>query len=779
MGALFTSDGQHMVVWDKAGRIYKSTWNGTSYIKQNTPFLDISQEVGNWRDFGLLSVALDPSFDTNGKIYLYYAVDRHHLFFFGTSQYNANTNTYYQASICRLTSYTVNKSSSTWSTNYNSRNILIGETRQTGVPLVHESHAGGCIVFGSDGTLLLSTGDNGSYASVDAGNANETYWQQALNDGIIRPAENVGSFKSQVLNSHAGKVLRVDPNTGNAISSNPHYQANNPRSAQSRVWTMGLRNPFRMTINLATGSTNPSAANPGTLYIGDVGWNTWEDLHVVPVGGLNCGWPLYEGQSIMSGYYNSGARNQDEGNQLFRDLCTQPTSYTVNSNPAQRRFTHSRPALAWQHQNNNTQTPTFSGTTATTTSIGASGSPTIGTAFPGNSSTGGVFYPYATFGPDYQNTVFFADFGEDWIKAGVPGGLSGINRVRNFAANGFGNGIVHLNVNPLDNSLVITDIYSGTIRRISFGGNLPPIANASATPSFGTAPLTVSFSSAGSYDPDGSITSYSWNFGDGTSSTQANPTHVYTGVGQSSFTATLTVSDAFGFTDSKSVVISINNTAPTVSITNPQQGDLYSVTNATQLTLSANVTDAESTANMQYAWRVTLQHNDHTHPEPLIYEQNPTVVISPVGCDGEDYSYLIECTVTDQGGLSATDAVVIYPNCSGGNLAITNLAAFPQDQAVPLSCDNPSIPYDEVMVAARPQDDFLTNPAGTNYNANANYTGNGTTFEGGKIVYKGSGEYVQVTGLTGGQLYYFRVYTRIGNTWTGAYLYLRHLLVPV
>ncbi len=87
--------------------------------------------------------------------------------------------------------------------------------------------------------------------------------------------------------------------------------------------------------------------------------------------------------------------------------------------------------------------------------------------------------------------------------------------------------------------------------------NTPPVAQAAATPTSGVAPLTVAFSSAGSADPDGSIASYSWNFGDGTAlSTAANPSHVYQAAG--SYTARLTVTDNRGATASASVLITVN-----------------------------------------------------------------------------------------------------------------------------------------------------------------------------------------------------------------------------
>lgn len=84
--------------------------------------------------------------------------------------------------------------------------------------------------------------------------------------------------------------------------------------------------------------------------------------------------------------------------------------------------------------------------------------------------------------------------------------------------------------------------------------NTKPVAMASATPTSGIAPLTVQFSAAGSNDPDGSIASYSWNFGDGTAlGTTASPSHVYQAAG--SYTAVLTVTDNRGATATAPLVI--------------------------------------------------------------------------------------------------------------------------------------------------------------------------------------------------------------------------------
>ncbi|MEM7220381.1 MAG: PKD domain-containing protein [Pseudomonadota bacterium] len=74
--------------------------------------------------------------------------------------------------------------------------------------------------------------------------------------------------------------------------------------------------------------------------------------------------------------------------------------------------------------------------------------------------------------------------------------------------------------------------------------NMDPIPQGTATPVLQT--LMIEFSSAGSYDPDGMITGYVWDFGDGNTSTDRNPTHTYANVGQ--YTATLTVTDDAGAT---------------------------------------------------------------------------------------------------------------------------------------------------------------------------------------------------------------------------------------
>ena len=136
MGLTFDEIG-NMYVWEKAGRVFIVDTSGQ---KLPNPLIDIHEEVGNWRDHGLLGFTLDPDFLQNGYYYLLYAVDRHHLLHFGTPQYHPDSTSTHQASIGRIARYTADPSSNFQTTLSNSRKVLIGETIETGMPLYHESH---------------------------------------------------------------------------------------------------------------------------------------------------------------------------------------------------------------------------------------------------------------------------------------------------------------------------------------------------------------------------------------------------------------------------------------------------------------------------------------------------------------------------------------------------------------------------------------------------------------------------------------------------------------
>ena len=97
---------------------------------------------------------------------------------------------------------------------------------------------------------------------------------------------------------------------------------------------------------------------------------------------------------------------------------------------------------------------------------------------------------------------------------------------------------------------------------------------------------------------------------------------------------------------------------------------------------------------------------------------------------------------------------------------VTNLLATPQTNAALVNWTNPTTTFNDVLVVAKAGSGFTTQPSATSYIANANFTGTSSTFEGGKVVYQGTGTNVTVTNLTAGTTYYFRVFTRNGTTWS-------------
>jgi len=128
-------------------------------------------------------------------------------------------------------------------------------------------HNGGCLKFGPDGYLYISTGDGSSPFPPDA--------------------KNTGQRIDDLLAS----ILRIDVNRSQnglpyAIpDDNPFVDR---KDARGEVWAYGFRNPWRMSFDPATGD----------LWVGDVGWEMWEMIYRVQRGG-NYGWSLVEAQQVV------------------------------------------------------------------------------------------------------------------------------------------------------------------------------------------------------------------------------------------------------------------------------------------------------------------------------------------------------------------------------------------------------------------------------------------------------------------------------------------------
>jgi len=126
--------------------------------------------------------------------------------------------------------------------------------------------------------------------------------------------------------------------------------------------------------------------------------------------------------------------------------------------------------------------------------------------------------------------------------------------------------------------------------------NRPPVVQVAADTTSGDAPLTVRFNTSGSSDPDGTIVSFAWTFGDGTSGSGAAPTHVYAAGGN--YTATVTATDDGGSSAvaTLAITVAIPAVAPSI-IANPAGATVVEGQTATFAVI------AQGTAPLSYEWR--------------------------------------------------------------------------------------------------------------------------------------------------------------------------------
>lgn len=687
VGLCFAEDGR-MFVWEKGGRV----WNVENDVKAPQPLIDLHEEVGNWRDHGLLGFALDEEFLENGFVYLLYVVDYHHLAHFGTPQYDPQADEYFHDTIARVVRFTCTAASDFRDVDYGSRTVLIGESIDSGIPICHQSHGAGSLVIGEDHTLLVSCGDGASYSTVDVGGAVSGSSNTALADGILRAKEDVGAFRAQLVDCLNGKVLRIDAATGDGVPSNPFFDAGAPRAPRSRVWALGLRNPFRMTLLPGSGAHDPALGDPGTLLIGDVGWNEWEELDVCDGPAQNFGWPIYEGLESQASYAGASVANRDAPNPLFGGACANeffgfeqlivqdtleapswpnPCDAGVQIPATLARFEHVRPVLDWHHGAGPSRTKVYSGNHAAVIDVGAPNSPVAGPQFGGSSALACTWFPSASLGAAFQDTLVFGDFVASTLHALALDAFAAPLEVRLLAESGDASSVVDAAYDAVSDALYVLEydeLGVANVKRIVATGDQPPVVVANATPQFGPAPLAVQFNASGSSDPEGLPLVFAWDFGDGTQSNEADPLHVYEALDSSPARrdVALSVTDSNPNTVAREFVVSLNNTPPLVQITSPVDGALYPLGENTLVVLDATVSDAEhSAAELTCVWQTSLHHDEHSHPEPPVAQCSTTALISPVGCDGHTYFYEFTLTVSDGAGLVTTQSVFMYPDCCG------------------------------------------------------------------------------------------------------------------
>ncbi len=396
---------------------------------------------------------------------------------------------------------------------------------------------------------------NGNHNAGDVEFGNDGYLYISIGDGgcqIDNSSNCAGANQdARKQNVLTGKILRITK-TGGIPASNP-FQG----SDSGRCNVNGRTTKARCQETWVWGLRNPFrfAVDPNSskIYINDVGQNIWEEIDNGQAG-KDYGWNVREGFCANNSTTNCGA----------------PPAGMTN------------PIYSYQH------------------SGGC------------NSIAGGAFVPAGIWPSSYDGAYLFSDYvcGKIWLLSGSSGSYSRTEFVSN------GGNPVHLEFGPYGSTKALYYAsYGGSIHRVRYTGqsNRKPVADAKSDRHSGALPLTVKFDCSGSSDPDRDPLTYDWNFGDGSPhSTTCKPTHIYQT--KAIRTATLTVRDNRGGSDTDTIKIYAGYLAPTVTITSPTASHLYRV--GEQITLHANATDSDGNPipDSKLCWTVILHHSTHTHP---------------------------------------------------------------------------------------------------------------------------------------------------------------------
>ncbi len=402
-----------------------------------------------------------------------------------------------------------------------------------------------------------------------------------------------------------GKILRITRD-GGIPADNPFQGAGTARcNADGRTAATNI-----CQETFAWGLRNPFrfAFRPGSsqFFINDVGQNAWEEIDQGQ-SGADYGWNCKE--------------------------ATHPNSTSGKCSPAPPNMVD--PIYEYDH--------------STCSSI-----------------TGGAFVPAGAWPAQYEGAYLFADYVCGKIVALKPQGNSYV--ASDFATGMGANSATSLLFGPYNGGQALfytTYAAGGQIRRIAATAaqNRAPSAAIGASPAYGAAPLTVSFSAAGSSDPDGDALAYDWNFGDGSAhASGVSTSHQYAA---GTYTARLTVNDGKGGVASATQRIDSGNTPPQPSIDAPPVSARFAVGQSITLQGSASDTEEGAVPAARLSWRVLLHHNAHTHPFAGPASGASLTISAPPPEDlaATETSYLeVQLSASDSTGLTGVITRELRPN---------------------------------------------------------------------------------------------------------------------
>ncbi|MEW2382995.1 carbohydrate-binding protein [Micromonospora sp. NPDC047707] len=580
---------------------------------------------------GLQGVGVDPNFTTNRYIYLYYSPklstpsgDAPKT---GTqADWNAWKGEFWLSRFVLKTDNTLDLAS---------EKVVLKVPSDRGLCC----HAGGDIDFDAQGNLYLTTGDDT--------NPFESSGSAPIDERADRNPQFDAQRTSANTNDLRGKLLRIKVNADGSYSI-PTGNLFAPGTTKTRpeIYAMGFRNPFRMSVDKPT----------GIVYLGEYGPDGGAVSGRGPAGQVefnritgpgNFGWPYCTGLNTTAETY---------------------WEWTFPSGPATGQYNCAAPV------NNSFRNTGLTNLPAAKPSWirygGSAGSPPeFGSG--SESPMGGQVYRYnaassstVKFPQELNGHYFAAEYGRKWIKVVDINSDGSYGAINNFPWSG---GQIIDTAFGSDGAFYVLD-YGGNnatpgIYRIEYigGGNKAPQAVATANKTSGPAPLTVAFSSAGSSDPDGGALTYSWNFGDGTSSTAANPTKTFNSNG--TYAVTLTVRDPQGATGTANVTVTVGNTAPTVTFQAPTTGTLFSFGDTVPFQIG--VTDPEETSIdcTKVTLAYLLGHDEHAHQITSKTGCSGTITI-PVDGEHDETANIygvLQASYTDTAGATGTAQVILQP----------------------------------------------------------------------------------------------------------------------